>query len=104
MLIIRAGEIAGWQTPAPHERTLKVLLSPSLQPVAAGLSMGMVILPPGQTSSLHNREAEQEVWYVVSGTAKVRVGNEVGQPEPDTLAVVPAGMAHQLTSDGTSDS
>ncbi len=103
MVIVHADEIEGWVNPPPHQRTLKVLLSPELQPVTKGLGMGMVILPPNFTSSAHSHETEQEVWFVISGTGKVRVGDEVADIRPETVIVAPPGVAHQLTNDGAED-
>lgn len=101
--VVHADEIAGWRTPPPHARTLKVLLSPSRQPVSAGLGIGMVILPPGETSTPHTHDSEQEVWYVISGSGLVRVGQETARLRPDTIVVAPAGVEHQLSNDGDTD-
>jgi len=46
---------------------------------------------------------EQEVWYVVSGSGIIRVGDEEAQLRPDTIVVAPPGVEHQLTNDGTED-
>jgi mannose-6-phosphate isomerase-like protein (cupin superfamily) len=103
MIIIHADEVEGWVTPPPYHRTLKVLLSPTLHGTARELGMGMVILPPGQNSSPHRHETEQEVWYVVSGTGKARIGDEWAELRPDTIVVAPAGVEHQLFTDGEED-
>jgi len=103
MVIVYADQVAGWVNPPPHERTLKVLLSPDRQPITQGLGMGMVILPPGRTSSSHSHDAEQEVWYVVSGRGRVRIGDEEAEIRPDTVVVAPAGIPHQLISEGDED-
>ena len=63
----------------------------------------MVILPPGFTSSPHVHAAEQEVWYVISGSGRVRIGDEEAELRPDTIVVAPPGVEHQLINDGTED-
>jgi mannose-6-phosphate isomerase-like protein (cupin superfamily) len=103
MVIVYADGISGWVNPPPHERTLKVLLSPNFQPITQGLGMGMVILPAGRSSSAHTHETEQEVWYVVSGWGRVRIGDEEAEIRPDTVVVAPPGLAHQLINDGEDD-
>jgi len=103
MVIVYADQVTGWVNPPPHERTLKVLLSPSFQPVAQGLGMGMVILPPGRSSSAHSHEMQQEAWYVVSGQGRVRIGDEEAEVRSETVVVAPPGIAHQLTNDGPDD-
>ena len=103
MVIVYADQVTGWVNPPPHERTLKVLLSPSFQSITQALGMGMVILPPGRTSSAHSHQTEQEVWYVISGRGRVRIGDEEAEIRPDTVVVAPPGIAHQLISDGDED-
>jgi mannose-6-phosphate isomerase-like protein (cupin superfamily) len=100
VVIIYGDQVAGWVNPPPHERTLKVLLSPDIQPISPGLGMGMVILPPGRSSSSHSHETEQEVWYVVSGRGRVRVGDEEAEIHADTVIVAPPGTNHQLINEG----
>jgi len=63
----------------------------------------MVILPPGFTSSPHVHATEQEVWYIISGSGRVRIGDEEAELRPDTIAVAPPGVEHQLINDGTED-
>ena len=103
MIVVHADEVKGFVAAPPHERTLKVLLSPSLQDVSDGLGMGMVILPPGLTSWLHSHAEAQEVWYVVSGSGRIRIGDEEAELRPDTIVVAPAGVEHQLFNTGTED-
>ncbi|KPK88764.1 MAG: hypothetical protein AMJ94_14215 [Deltaproteobacteria bacterium SM23_61] len=76
MIIARSSEAKGYLTPPPHPRELKVLLSPSLQEEVEGLAIGMTILPPGESSSFHSHEKENETWIIVSGEGEVRVGDE----------------------------
>ena len=54
MIIARSGQTKSYVAPAPHRRELKVLISPSLQEGVEGLSVGMTILPPGESSSFHS--------------------------------------------------
>ena len=96
MMIVYSDQVNGWLNPPPHERTLKVLLSPNFQPITQDLGMGMVILPPGRTSSAHSHESEQEVWYVICSRGRVRIGDEEAEIRPDTAVVAPPGIAHQL--------
>ena len=72
----RSSQTRSYVAPAPHRRELKVLISPSLQEGVEGLSVGMTILPPGESSSFHSHEVECETWIVASGEGEVRVGDE----------------------------
>ena len=83
----------------PHQRKLKVLLSPALQDVPNNVSIGMVVLPPGSSGDPHIHEGSQETWYVVSGKGKLRIGSEEIELVPDTVVVAPQGIEHQIFGD-----
>ncbi len=100
MVVVKAFEQKGFKTPAPHERTLKVLLSPHLQSQVHDIAVGMTILPPGQSSSYHDHQDEIEVWYVVSGRGEAVVGGERFPIEPDTLIYTPLHTKHQFINSG----
>lgn len=57
------------------------------------LSVGLYLLPAGGADAQqpHN---EEEVYYVVSGRAKLRVGEEDHPVQPGTLLFVPALAVH----------
>ena len=84
MIIAKSGESKSFVTPPPHQRELKVLISPSVQADVKGLAVGMTILPPGESSSFHAHEKECETWIVVSGRGEVQVGEERQPVEPET--------------------
>lgn len=100
MIIARSSQARSYQMPAPHERELKVLLSPSLQEGLEGLAVGMTILPPGSSSSFHSHDAESETWIVVSGTGEVRVGDEHEAVGPESLVFLPRHVRHQIINTG----
>jgi mannose-6-phosphate isomerase-like protein (cupin superfamily) len=69
-----------------------------MQEISNGLGMGLVIIPPDQSSSPHLHEYEQEVWYVISGQGVFRIGEEEIVVGPDTVVVSPPGIVHQIES------
>ena len=87
-------------TPAPHERELKVLISPSLQEGVEGLAVGMTILPPGQSSSFHSHDVECETWIIVSGKGEVRVADEREPVGPESVIFLPRNIKHQIINTG----
>ena len=58
MIIVNSADVKGVITPDPHRRELKVLLSPLLEEEVQGFSVGMTILPPGNSTSNHAHESE----------------------------------------------
>jgi mannose-6-phosphate isomerase-like protein (cupin superfamily) len=100
MIIARSREAKGYLAPPPHPRELKVLISPSLQPEVEGLAVGMTILPPGESSSFHSHEEEQETWIIVSGQGEVRVGDEREAVEAETVIHLKPQIPHQIKNTG----
>lgn len=100
MIIRQADEVKGVWTPPPHNRELKILLSPELDGSSDLISLGMVILPPGESGNTHLHETEQETWFVIAGQGKLKIGDEVAELKANTVVVAPAGVEHQIINDG----
>lgn len=102
MSLVRLWEIEGFKAEPPHERVLKVLLSPD-RGVTKNISLGMTLLPPNSSSSYHAHDEEEEIWYVISGRGKAIIGNKEFLIERDVALYIPPKTQHQLvnTSDET---
>lgn len=65
-----------------------------------GLAGVRVIRPvaPGASTPMSHHDAELVFWYVIGGTAALRLRDAVDEPlEPDDAVAVPAGLDHALT-------
>ncbi len=100
MIVVHANEVTGYSSPPPHHRELRVLLSPAIQDVVTGLSIGMVSLPVGGAGDVHSHQEAQETWYVLSGSGRLTVGAEQVDLVPGTLVVAPPGVEHQIANPG----
>ncbi len=98
MITARPSEAKSYVMASPHERELKVLISPSLQESVEGLAVGMVILPPGKASSFHSHDVACETWIVASGSGEVRVGEECELVGPESVIFLPRGVKHQIVN------
>ena len=98
MIVVHAKHVKARWTPPPHHRELKVLLSPSLQDVYEGLSIGLVTLGPGESGNAHSHGDSQESWFIISGKGSLMVGDEKVELIPDSVVVAPAGVEHQIFS------
>jgi mannose-6-phosphate isomerase-like protein (cupin superfamily) len=96
----KSSQAKSYRTPGPHERELKILISPSLQQGVEGLAVGMTILPPGKSSSFHSHELECETWIVVSGKGEVVVGEERELVGPESVVFLPRNVMHQIINTG----
>jgi mannose-6-phosphate isomerase-like protein (cupin superfamily) len=57
------------------------------------LSVGLYVVPAGGPDD-QNPHAEDEVYYVVRGRAKIRVGDDDHPVQPGTVLFVPARAVH----------
>jgi len=64
------------------------------------LSFGVGKLEPGEVHLLHHHSIESEIYYVLSGRAKITAGDEVIDAGPDTCVYIPVGMKHAIVNDG----
>lgn len=99
MIAVKAWEVPGYVVDKPFERVLKCLISPKLQDVRH-VGIGMVILPPGNQSTPHSHEVEEETWFVVSGRGKLTIGDETVEIEPEMLITATPGKKHFITNTG----
>lgn len=58
-----------------------------------------VVLPPGQVSSPH-AHGENEIFFIVKGTGKIRVGAETRDVMFGDTIYIRNGSEHELTNDG----
>ncbi len=100
MIVAKSNNAESFMMPEPHQRELKVLLSPSLQADVEGLAVGMTILSPGKSSSFHSHDVECETWIIVSGKGEVRVGEERELVGPESVVFLPRNINHQIINTG----
>ncbi|MGQ9629460.1 MAG: cupin domain-containing protein [bacterium] len=99
MEVYRLSEVEGYWTPPPNRRFLGAILSPKLQSIKR-VAVGMVAIPPGAEGGLHSHDGVDEVWYIVSGSGRVQVGDEMAEIGPETVIYGPPGLPHQLINTG----
>ena len=99
MLIVDTTKPVGMWTGGENNRFLTTFLTPLLYSEINGFSVGMVIVPPHANAGLHSHALAQEVWYVLEGCGKVRIGEETRYIKPGDLIYGPAGVPHALIND-----
>lgn len=62
-----------------------------------------LLVKPGQVLSLQMHERRSEHWTVISGTAKVRIGEKEFLLQPNESTYIPAGTPHRLENPGLED-
>jgi mannose-1-phosphate guanylyltransferase/mannose-6-phosphate isomerase len=67
----------------------------------SGFQTKRIIVKPGEKLSLQLHHHRSEHWIVVSGTARVTIGDEVGLLHENQATFIPSGTVHRLENPGT---
>lgn len=57
-------------------------------------------LPPGQSTTPHRHVKTEEIYYVLDGRGRMRVGNDSQDVGPGDAIAIPPGASHQITNTG----
>jgi mannose-6-phosphate isomerase-like protein (cupin superfamily) len=66
-------------------------------------SLAEARVAPGLTTALHFHCRSEEIYYILSGTGRVHLGNEWREVGPGDAIAIPPGEVHQITCTGASD-
>ena len=56
----------------------------------------IVCYEPGQTTAMHKHPLEEEMFYVIEGTANMNIGGEEGRFSAGEVVKLPANIMHDL--------
>jgi uncharacterized cupin superfamily protein len=97
--LLRAAE-AHWR-PSNQMRVLNTDLGRQLDATSMGARMWR--LAPGQASTKHRHDEQEELYVLLEGTGRVRVDDEVLTLEPLDCVLVPHDTVRQLFNDTDTD-
>lgn len=80
---------------------LRELLHPDKQPLALGYSLAHATVPVGETSQAHSLSTS-EVYYILSGTGEMFIGDETQIVEPGDAVYIPPN-ARQFIRNNSSE-
>jgi mannose-6-phosphate isomerase-like protein (cupin superfamily) len=78
---------------------LRELLHPDKQFVKLGYSIAHAVLPAGQASKLHFLKSS-EVYYILSGTGKMYIDDEIETVEPGDTVYIPPNAKQYISNNG----
>lgn len=79
------------------DRSYKVIINPDIIP-GSPLGLATYKYRPGQTGPAHTHDTEVEVYFVLKGSGKVRIENQVFPLEPGNVVYIPPQKEHQTKS------
>ena len=66
-------------------------------------SVAVITLPPGRASMLHMHPEAEESYFVLSGAARVRVGDEAREMQSGSAVLIRPTQPHKIENVGTED-
>jgi mannose-6-phosphate isomerase-like protein (cupin superfamily) len=96
---VKEHEVEGERFEKPYARIIKHLAAPWTLGTTK-LWLGVSKIDPGSCSNSHAHDAAEEIFYVVSGYGKIRIGAEEEDVEPGSCVFVASGEEHQLINTG----
>ena len=63
-------------------------------------SLAEARLPAGRTTTAHFHPQTEEIYYILSGTGSMRIGDETLPVGPGDAIAIPPGAEHQITNSG----
>jgi mannose-6-phosphate isomerase-like protein (cupin superfamily) len=81
---------------------LRELLHPAKEPLSIGYSLAHALVAPGRATRPH-RLKSTEVYYIVEGRGRMRVGEELADVGPGDAVVIPSGSVQSIENIGPGD-
>ena len=93
-------DVTGDRFESPFARTIKHLATPWTMGTNK-IWLGLTIIDPSSQSNPHRHEEAEEVFYVISGEGRIRVGESVFDVFPGSCVFAPPNQEHQLINTGS---
>jgi len=99
MTVIRSqlAEVPGYVT--KDGSSIRELMHPAVHGNARQ-SLAEASVPPGGATLLHRHRESEELYFIVSGTGRMTLGDEAFAIAPGDTILIPPGTAHCLRNDG----
>ncbi|MFN0119511.1 MAG: cupin domain-containing protein [Blastocatellia bacterium] len=86
----------------PHGSEIRPLIDRTTSSVTQ-CSLAEEILPPGKTVSPHHHEVLEEIYYILSGSGVMTIGDESQAVAAGDAVYIPTHRQHTLTNTGVED-
>ncbi len=86
----------------PHGSEIRPLLDRTNSSIER-CSLAEELLPPGAMVGRHHHLETEEVYYILSGTGRMTIGDEIEEVKSGDAVFIPRGNIHSLENTGTDD-
>jgi len=64
-------------------------------------SLAEARLPPGAQTTPHHHQLTEEIYYILEGSGRMEIENEVQDVRPGDAIAIPPGARHMITNTGS---
>jgi mannose-6-phosphate isomerase-like protein (cupin superfamily) len=75
-------------------------LEPKYQCLKAITYVSLAKLEPSLSYEPHRHEDHEEIYYIITGTGKIKIGNEEARFRDGDIVYIPENTTHSITNDG----
>lgn len=93
-----------WRLLAMSTKThgdIEAEVDPKFQCLKSITYVSLAKLQPTLSYQRHNHEDHEEVYYIIHGTGKIRIGSESGRFKDGDVIYIPEKSVHSITNDGS---
>src|SRR5262249_44766173 len=83
----------------PHGSEIRPLIDRTTAPITQ-CSLAEELLPPGKSVTPHHHEVLEEIYFILSGTGVMTIGDETRAVGAGDAIYIPTGQRHTLTNTG----
>lgn len=96
--VVDSMAVPGFKVPSPHERVLKVIISPELGSTE-NVTLLLSIIRPDNATGMHTHDST-EIMYVASGRGLAIIGDEKQEISVDSVLIAPKEVPHEVKNTG----
>ena len=86
----------------PHGSEIRPLIDRTTAPITQ-CSLAEETLPPGKTVTPHTHEVLEEIYYILSGSGVMTIGEEAREVGAGDAIYIPKNNVHSLSNTGDED-
>jgi mannose-6-phosphate isomerase-like protein (cupin superfamily) len=93
-----------WRLLAMSTKThgdIEAEVDPKFQCLKSITYVSLAKLQPTLSYQRHNHEDHEEVYYIIHGTGKIRIGTETAKFKDGDVIYIPEKSVHSITNDGS---
>lgn len=93
-----------WRLLAMSTKThgdIEAEVDPKFQCLKSITYVSLAKLQPTLSYQRHNHEDHEEVYYIIHGTGKIRIGSESARFKDGDVIYIPEKSVHSITNDGS---